>query len=280
MPPSSTPPPASPRSPASKSACAAANRPKRHLSGDRPAPHGVVGGGPRERRARCEVSDVHRHRTRRRAHARRLVRAGGRDPLGDRVPRRQGHLAPLGLRTSAGGVRIANGRSTNPASSWIGYGPLQSTVGANRAEQRRRARDRRGVRGRTWSPRRSGDDQVTNRRGASGEAPETIRRRSGCRYRGCRAPRGRDPALHRSRARDNRDRRRHSRARHRRRQQRAVFAERLADVVERGPTRDDRALTRERHHDRRSPGDLVLAPPHREQHRLAGAGDDRQLGAG
>lgn len=45
-----------------------------------------------------------------------------------------GHLAPLGLRTSAGGVRVANGRSLDePRLFLIGYGPSQSTVGANRA---------------------------------------------------------------------------------------------------------------------------------------------------
>jgi len=45
-----------------------------------------------------------------------------------------GHLAPLGLRTPAGGVRVANGRSLDePRLFLIGYGPSQSTVGANRA---------------------------------------------------------------------------------------------------------------------------------------------------
>jgi len=45
-----------------------------------------------------------------------------------------GHLAPLGLRTSAGGVRVATGRSLDePRLFLIGYGPSQSTVGANRA---------------------------------------------------------------------------------------------------------------------------------------------------
>ncbi|MDD7929144.1 NAD(P)-binding domain-containing protein [Microbacterium sp. NM3R9] len=44
------------------------------------------------------------------------------------------HLAPLGLRTPAGGVRVANGRSLDePRLFLIGYGPSQSTVGANRA---------------------------------------------------------------------------------------------------------------------------------------------------
>lgn len=44
------------------------------------------------------------------------------------------HLAPLGLRTSAGGIRVANGRSLDePRLFLIGYGPSQSTVGANRA---------------------------------------------------------------------------------------------------------------------------------------------------
>ena len=45
-----------------------------------------------------------------------------------------GHLAPLGLRTTAGGIRVANGRSLDePRLFLIGYGPSQSTVGANRA---------------------------------------------------------------------------------------------------------------------------------------------------
>jgi cation diffusion facilitator CzcD-associated flavoprotein CzcO len=44
------------------------------------------------------------------------------------------HLAPLGLRTSAGGIRVANGRAIDePRLFLIGYGPSQSTVGANRA---------------------------------------------------------------------------------------------------------------------------------------------------
>lgn len=44
------------------------------------------------------------------------------------------HLAPLKLRTPAGGVRVANGRSIDePRLFLIGYGPSQSTVGANRA---------------------------------------------------------------------------------------------------------------------------------------------------
>lgn len=44
------------------------------------------------------------------------------------------HLAPLGLRTAAGGIRVANGRSLDePRLFLIGYGPSQSTVGANRA---------------------------------------------------------------------------------------------------------------------------------------------------
>ncbi|MBF4562965.1 NAD(P)/FAD-dependent oxidoreductase [Microbacterium sp. VKM Ac-2870] len=44
------------------------------------------------------------------------------------------HLAPLGLRTAAGGVRVANGRALDePRLFLIGYGPSQSTVGANRA---------------------------------------------------------------------------------------------------------------------------------------------------
>lgn len=45
-----------------------------------------------------------------------------------------GHLAPLGLRTEAGGIRVANGRALDePRLFLIGYGPSQSTVGANRA---------------------------------------------------------------------------------------------------------------------------------------------------
>lgn len=44
------------------------------------------------------------------------------------------HLAPLGLRTPAGGIRVANGRSLDePRLFLIGYGPSQSTVGAIRA---------------------------------------------------------------------------------------------------------------------------------------------------
>ncbi len=44
------------------------------------------------------------------------------------------HLAPLGLRTPAGGLRVTNGRSLDePRLFVIGYGPSQSTVGANRA---------------------------------------------------------------------------------------------------------------------------------------------------
>lgn len=45
-----------------------------------------------------------------------------------------GHLSPLGLRTSEGGIRVANGRSIDePRLFVIGYGPSQSTIGANRA---------------------------------------------------------------------------------------------------------------------------------------------------
>lgn len=44
------------------------------------------------------------------------------------------HLAPLTLRTAAGGIRVANGRALDePRLFLIGYGPSQSTVGANRA---------------------------------------------------------------------------------------------------------------------------------------------------
>ncbi|CAL4859170.1 NAD(P)-binding domain-containing protein [Microbacterium sp. MM2322] len=44
------------------------------------------------------------------------------------------HLAPLGLRTAAGGVRVRDTRATDePRLFLIGYGPSQSTIGANRA---------------------------------------------------------------------------------------------------------------------------------------------------
>ncbi|MBW9120680.1 NAD(P)/FAD-dependent oxidoreductase [Microbacterium trichothecenolyticum] len=44
------------------------------------------------------------------------------------------HLAPLRLRTPDGGFRVENGRSIDePRLFLIGYGPSQSTVGANRA---------------------------------------------------------------------------------------------------------------------------------------------------
>jgi cation diffusion facilitator CzcD-associated flavoprotein CzcO len=44
------------------------------------------------------------------------------------------HLAPLHLRTRAGGFRVADARSIDePRLFLIGYGPSQSTVGANRA---------------------------------------------------------------------------------------------------------------------------------------------------
>jgi len=44
------------------------------------------------------------------------------------------HLAPLRLRTPAGGLRVADTRSLDEARLFlIGYGPSQSTVGANRA---------------------------------------------------------------------------------------------------------------------------------------------------
>jgi thioredoxin reductase len=44
------------------------------------------------------------------------------------------HLAPLKLRTPAGGLRVADTRSLDePRLFLIGYGPSQSTVGANRA---------------------------------------------------------------------------------------------------------------------------------------------------
>lgn len=45
-----------------------------------------------------------------------------------------GHLSPMGLRTPAGGIRVAAGRALDePRLFLIGYGPSQSTVGANRA---------------------------------------------------------------------------------------------------------------------------------------------------
>ena len=45
-----------------------------------------------------------------------------------------GHLAPLKLRTAQGGIRVGGGRSLDePRLFVIGYGPSQSTVGANRA---------------------------------------------------------------------------------------------------------------------------------------------------
>lgn len=45
-----------------------------------------------------------------------------------------GHLRPLGLRTEAGGIRVAHSRAIDePRLFLIGYGPSQSTVGANRA---------------------------------------------------------------------------------------------------------------------------------------------------
>ncbi|GAA5204418.1 NAD(P)-binding domain-containing protein [Microbacterium jejuense] len=44
------------------------------------------------------------------------------------------HLSPLRLRTPEGGFRVENGRSLDePRLFLIGYGPSQSTVGANRA---------------------------------------------------------------------------------------------------------------------------------------------------
>lgn len=45
-----------------------------------------------------------------------------------------GHLAPLHLRTPEGGIRVAETRALDePRLFLIGYGPSQSTVGANRA---------------------------------------------------------------------------------------------------------------------------------------------------
>lgn len=44
------------------------------------------------------------------------------------------HLAPLGLRTPAGGIRVEGTTATDePRLHLIGYGPSQSTIGANRA---------------------------------------------------------------------------------------------------------------------------------------------------
>ena len=44
------------------------------------------------------------------------------------------HLAPLGLRTPAGGIRVEGTRATDESRlHLIGYGPSQSTIGANRA---------------------------------------------------------------------------------------------------------------------------------------------------
>lgn len=44
------------------------------------------------------------------------------------------HLAPLKLRTKEGGIRVADGRALDePRLFLIGYGPSQSTIGANRA---------------------------------------------------------------------------------------------------------------------------------------------------
>ena len=44
------------------------------------------------------------------------------------------HLAPLRLRTPAGGIRVAGARALDePRLFLLGYGPSQSTVGANRA---------------------------------------------------------------------------------------------------------------------------------------------------
>lgn len=44
------------------------------------------------------------------------------------------HLSPLSLRTPAGGIRVGGGRALDePRLFVIGYGPSQSTIGANRA---------------------------------------------------------------------------------------------------------------------------------------------------
>ena len=44
------------------------------------------------------------------------------------------HLSPLGLRTAHGGIRVENSRALDePRLFLIGFGPTQSTIGANRA---------------------------------------------------------------------------------------------------------------------------------------------------
>ncbi len=56
-----------------------------------------------------------------------ILWATGFDPAID-------HLDPLGLRTPAGGIRVERSRAIDePRLFLIGYGPSQSTVGANRA---------------------------------------------------------------------------------------------------------------------------------------------------
>ena len=56
-----------------------------------------------------------------------ILWATGFDPAID-------HLDPLGLRTPAGGIRVERGRALDEARLFlIGYGPSQSTIGANRA---------------------------------------------------------------------------------------------------------------------------------------------------
>ena len=82
--------------------------------------------------------DVLLDRAGRRALGRRLVRAGRRDPLGDRVPPR--HRAPgapgAALVVRRDPARPAIGRTTtvaDPRVHLVGYGPSASTIGANRA---------------------------------------------------------------------------------------------------------------------------------------------------
>ena len=93
-----------------------------------------VGAGGTGARRPGAASDVRLDRGGRRSHARRVVHpadvilwATGFRPAVD-------HLAPLKLRTPAGGFRVADSRSLDePRLFLIGYGPSQSTVGANRA---------------------------------------------------------------------------------------------------------------------------------------------------
>lgn len=44
------------------------------------------------------------------------------------------HLAPLGLRTAGGGIRVEDTTAVaDPRVQLVGYGPSASTIGANRA---------------------------------------------------------------------------------------------------------------------------------------------------